>query len=275
MKIFNKLSPERREEYVRRMNKVKKEHPDTYFPSDYHRTMLTIGMGGIDLMLTAEEMAPWFFRSGGIPSSVQKLAGDTMIHAAALGDTEECDFLQKKLWGNINKKNSKGDTPLSCAIERKRLGTAEWLLQRGAKIIPNKKGWNPVLLACADGCIPALNMFKHHGIDFNQPYPRWEWEKGLPKKHFTYPIEVAVLSNHPNAPKVVQWLLDNGVSIDNKKEKGLLSIREVLLKKPEVLDPEVRQILRIKVAQTPLPQPVKQQKISLGRLSFWRTKERN
>ena len=272
MKIFNKLSPERRKEYVQRIQRVKKAHPDTYFPSNYHRTMMTVDMLGIDNMLSIEEYAPWFCRSRGIPSSVQKMASDAIIHAAALGDLVECDFLRKELWADVNKKDFDGDTALLCAIERKRLGAAEWLLKHGAKILPNKKGWNPVLVACAEGCIPALNMFKYYGIDFNQPYTRWEWEKGLPKKHFRYPIEIAVFSDHPKAPKTVQWLLDNGVSIDNKKEKGFLSIREVLLQKPEVLSPEVQQVLRIKAAQTPAPLPVPQ-KPFWQRLSLGRTKE--
>ena len=272
MKIFEKLSPERKEEYAQRIKAVKKAHPNTYFPSDYHRTMLTINMMGINGMLAIEESAPWFCRSSGIPSSVQKLAGDAMIHAAALGDTKECEFLRKDLWANLDRKDHDGDTALLNAVMRKRLGTAEWLLDHGAKILPNKKGWNPVLVACAEGCIPALNMFKYHGVDFNQPYARWEWEKGFPKKHLRYPIEIAAFSSHPNAPKVVQWLLDNGVSIDNKKEKGFLSIREVLLQKPEVLAPEIQQILRIKAAQTPAPLPVAK-KTFWKRLSFGKTKE--
>ena len=145
-------------------------------------------------------------------------------------------------------------------------------MTHGAKILPNKGSWNPVLWACYEGCIPALNMFKHHGVDFNQPYVRREWKKGLPKKCFYYPIEIAVCSDHPKAPKVVQWLLDNGVSIDNKKRKGFFSIREVFLQKPEVFSPEVRQILRIKVAQTPAP--LQQPKISFWqRFSICRTKE--
>lgn len=272
MKIFKKLSPERKKEYVQRIQRVKKAHPDTYFPSDYHRKMFTINIIGVDGMLTIAEHAPWPCRSAGIPSSAQKLAGDALIHAAALGDTEECEFLRKELWANLDRKDRDGDTPLLNAVMRKRLGTAEWLLQHGARILPNKKGWNPILVACAEGCIPALNMFKYHGVDFNQPYPRWEWKRGFPKKHFRYPIEIAVFSNHPNAPKAVQWLLDNGVSIDNKKEKGFFSIREVFLQKPEVLTPEIRQVLRIKVAQTPAP--LQQPKISFWqRLSFGRTKE--
>ena len=272
MKIFKKLSPERKKEYARRMKHVKEVHPDTYFSSDYHRKMFLINMIGIDGMLSIEAAAPWFCRSAGIPSSVQKLAGDAMIHAAALGDVDECKFLRNELWAQLDRKDIEGNTGLMNAVQHKRLGTAEWLLGHGAKILPNKRGWNPVLLACAEGCVPALNMFKYHGVDFNQPYVRWEWEKGFPKKHFRYPIEIAVLSDHPKAPKVVQWLLDNGVSIDNKKEKGFLSIRELFLQKPEVLSQEVRQILRTKVAQTPPPvQTVKQ--TFWQRLSFGRTKE--
>lgn len=275
MKIFDKLSPERQEEYWRRIRRVKEAHPDTYFPSYYHHIMSEVDMMAAKSCLTAQEAfncAVWPFCFSGIPASAQRYASDALLHAAALGDTEKCEFLYKELWADIDKKNSDGETPLLKAVQRKRLGTAEWLLRCGAKISTDKKGWNPVLVACYEACIPALNMFKYHGVDFNQPYSEWRWEKGLPKKRLYYPIELAIFSKHPKAPDAVQWLLDNGVSIDNKKERGYFSVRELFQENPESLSPEIRQILRTKIAQTPAPVQ-KSQRGSLSCLQQSRVKD--
>lgn len=173
----------------------------------------------------------------------RNLIKNTLPYLAPLGDTKLCDKVFQTGLVDINAKDDKGNTGLMNAVERKRLGTAEWLLQHGAKILPNKAGWNPVLLACWQGCIPALNMFKHYGVDFTQPYTHWDWKGTLPIKRLYYPIEIAVLSNQT---KAVQWLFDNGINVNDKIEKGY-SVRQMLAAKPEYFTQEIKEIITKKM----------------------------
>lgn len=253
---FYDYSPEKLAEYKCHIKKAKERTPDLHEPSEAARECLPYAMG-------------LRYYKGAINM------------AAELGDTKLCEYIYKenqiykKHPDVINARYGEGKwTPLMNAVARKRLGTAEWLLQHGAKILPNKSGWNPVLWACRDGCIPALNMFKHHGVDFNQPYPRWQWKKGLPRRHLYYPIEIALLANQA---KAVQWLFNNGVRVDDKSKKGC-SIREMFLENPAYFTQEMRQILIEKIAdesqQVNQSTPKHPKKCSFWqRLCIGRTKE--
>ena len=280
---YENLMPWRKEVYNRRMQKILDAHKSmSEFPESFrHHLMFETAMIAIDGMLKvtehcnqAIESLP-LMRFGRVllgmpefpepdeyktPRDVRKMAGDALIHAAALGRTKTCGMMLDDLKANINARDSKGNTALFNAVRRKRLGTAAYLWEHGAKILPNKEGLNPVLWACYEGCVPALNMFQHYGVDFNQPYSWWVWKKGLPQKNIIYPIEAAVCSENPKAAKAVQWLLDRDVSIDHKRE-GKLSIREVMQVNPTVLIPEIRAVLSKKtqadsqIIPTPEQQP--------------------
>ena len=164
-----------------------------------------------------------------------------------MGNTKECDFLINSWFADIDTKDADGHTALFNAVKRKRLGTAEYLLKNGAKILPNRKGWNPVLWACHEGFIPALNMFKHYGVDFNKPYSRWFWKKGLPKKETIYPITVALLSNKASS---VRWLLDNGISVNDQAGKDC-TVRGLFEQNPKFFTQEIRQMMAEKMLSEP------------------------
>ncbi len=256
---YKDWSDERKAEYKRRVEKIMEAHPDTFYPSKYHETMKWVCLeAAIAMWQTDIAYRCAIFPFGGWsekPSPYsRKFAEEALMHAAALGDKELCENIHKDFETDINAKTgTKRDTALLASVERKRLQATRWLLEHGAKILPNKDGWNPVLWACFDACIPALNMFKHYGIDLNQPYSFWQMRKGIPHRIIFYPIEAAVCSKHPNAPKTVQWLLDNGVSIDKTKGRRH-SIREILISRPNFFHPEVRKILARKATETPEPQ---------------------
>ena len=254
---YKDWSDERKAEYNRRIEKIKKAHPETFYPSSYHETMKWVFLQAACTMWQADiafKKAVFPF-AGWSPKPfrhTRKFAQEALIHAAALGDKETCENIHKDFETDINVKDKKGNTALLTSVERKRLQVTQWLLDKGAKILPAKNGWNPVFEACCEGCIPALNMFMHYGVDFNQPYFHWTWKKGIPHKDYYYPIEVAVVSKHPNAAKTVQWLLDHGVSIDNK-HKDRPSIRTVLKTNPSVFQPEIREILTRESVRTREP----------------------
>jgi len=225
---FHDFSDDKLAEYERRIKRIKEKHPTTFYPSETPRRRLNFTM-----YLGDDKNA--------------------INMAAALGDTQLCQHIYRGNPEVIDAKYSEnGDTPLMNAVQRKRLGTAEWLLQHGANILPNKKGYNPVLWACVKGYIPALNMFKHYGVDFNQPVVHWSWfgcpgDRHLPRKEIVYPIMLAL-----RQPKTLQWLIDNGASIDVRYETGK-SIRDNLEKHPERFVSECRKILLKKAAETPIP----------------------
>ena len=170
MNIYEKLSPERREKYRMRVEKIKKANPDAFFPSEYHKRMLGINLIGIDGMNGLRRAFPIISRIFRSDITMKQYAGQALAHAAAIGDLALCRKLYTDIHAPLDTKDEKGHTQLMNAVKRKRLGVAEYLLQKGAKIIPEQDGWNPVLEACATGCIPALNMFKYHQVDFNQPF---------------------------------------------------------------------------------------------------------
>ena len=283
---FYDFPPERRAEYIRRIKEVKVAHPDIKYPSEKYWDMVTYCLAGSEIKHIKNldemrentdlfELRKWILSA---KKPFPNLIKSTLPYLAPLGDTHLCDKVFQTGLVDIDAKDTTGNTGLMNAVERKRLGTAEWLLQHGAKILPNKDGWNPVLLACYQGCIPALNMFKHHGVDFTQPYSKWEWKKAFPRKHLYYPIEIAVLSNQT---KVVQWLFNNGVSVNDKLEKGY-SVRQMLATKPEYFTQEIRQILIEKSLENPkksVEEIQKNVKKTQPRKTFWqhfsfgRTKE--
>ncbi len=246
---FYDFSPERTAEYMRRINRVIKAHPYDRYPSQFDRDFLCYAMR-------------------------LNLTSTSMNMASRLGDTKLCEKIYSEKSNTINAKDNKGNTPLMNAVQRKRLGTAEWLLQHGAKILPNKAGWNPVLLACWQGCIPALNMFKHYGMDFTQPYKHLEWKGSIPRQRLIFPIEIAVLSNQA---KAVEWLFNNGVSVNDKMEKGY-SVRQMLAAKPEYFTQEIKEIVMKKMfdeSQEAIQdiQKIPQKRSFWQRISFGRIKE--
>ena len=101
---------------------------------------------------------------------------------------------------------------------------------------------------------------------------------GLPRKHPYYPIEIAVISNQA---KAVQWLFNNGVSFNDKMEKGY-SVRQMFAAKPEYFTQEIHQILTEQIMKESqksaeeIQKDVKKtqpKKTFWQRLSFGRTKE--
>ena len=253
--VYKDLSPERKAEYRRRIEKIKKAHPDKFYPSEYHSRIVgayAITMENMLRFYKQFEAAAWpFILWDEVPPRVRKVASLSLSHTAAMGDKGLCEALWTELGADVDFKDKEGNTALLKAVERKRLGVAEWLLDRGAKISSNKSGWNPVLLACYMGCVPALNMFHHHGIDFNHPYTQWGWKKGIPYKKLCYPIQAAVFSDQPKAPQAVQWLIDHGVSIDTKGS-AYASVRKVFQNNSPFLRPEIKEILMQTVNKTPV-----------------------
>ena len=259
---FKDWSSERKKEYWERVKKIKAAHPDKFYPSEYHHVMLEISLRAAECMNNIEAyyqaavfpFAGWsalYGKSVQLPKSVRKFAGKALVHAAALGDVELCETLHKDLGADVNTKDGK-DTALSCAVERRKLPAARWLLDHNAKIMSDRHGFNPVLSACVDGCVPVLNMFKYYGINFNTGYTCWARSKKLklPEKVTLYPLVVAACCKQP---KAVQFLIDNGADIDVPlfRRKGP-TIRDLV--NSGKLDQETNAILAKKAAETPKPQ---------------------
>ena len=239
--IPKRYTKEHMHAYRERVARFKQRHPEAKLPAIDRRDLV-------------------------IASMVIRGYRNAMLLSAELGDIKTFEYIcEEKQAGrhgwdkipdiiNVEGRTEK-DTPLLCAIQRKRLGAAKWLLQRGARIVPTKGGWNAVFEACHQGSIPALNLLKRYGIDFNQGYVN---KTNKDQKVF-YPLSVAFADKNP---KVVQWLLDNGASIDVPLF-GKLTARDVskIPGSEEAIGSEIKEMLVKKAAETPAPvKPV----------SFWK-----
>ena len=287
---YENLMPWRKEVYNRRMQKIlgSKKRMSEFPESFWRQVRFDISMQAImgianvvehyeNQPLIAGVKALMGKRGGEIetPSSIKGIAGEALIEAAALGQTKTCEaMLGEGFEANINTQDSDKRTALYHAIRRKRLGTASYLLEHGARVdIPNEHVLPPVLKACEDGCIPVLNMFKHHKIDFNKGYElikRGKTRFSHPKKCILYPLEVAFFGKQT---KVVRWLLDNGADVNIfNPSVGKYTVR-LLAEEENFLDPETKGILKSKIRPVPSVKPVPQQKpgfIQRARVLFQR-----
>ena len=235
--IYEKLSSERKGEYDRRLKNIKPSKEKDIAIG--HRVMLGIGMQSISALWNAElhydammpSLGPTSIQLGAVPRSVSKMAAKTMKHAAFLGDTDTCKYLHEELGGNIDK------TSVHLALDRKRLGTAGYLWEH---LSSGDERQEAIALACQDGCMPALNMFKYHKVDFNLPY-RYQWKQhwySRPEKKEIYPLEVACLWGQS---KAIRFLCENGAKIGLAHEGK--TIRAIIYQKDSPLDAETKQFL--------------------------------
>ena len=235
------LSPKRRAEYERRHNNIKRS--ETNRTAAWHRYLFASGMQAINtalepdahyeaqisnLLSPVSDQPPVIEK--GIPISVSKMASDVMKHAAFLGNTDSCRFLHEDLGGKVS------EEAYLQALDRKRLGTAGYLWAH----LSAPQRAQAVVLACMEGCMPALNMFKYRQADFNQPY---EWEEkqywfAKPIQRKVYPLEGACAHGQT---KVIHFLIENGATINACN--GGSHIRAMVFAKKPVLDEETKQFL--------------------------------
>lgn len=156
-------------------------------------------------------------------------ASRALYYAARFGKIALAEKLIDTYGADINYRGGKvGHTPLHQALIGKRLGMAEYLLKKGAKIRPNKNGDTPTVWACAFGRPLAIPMFRKYGVDFNKPDVVWSlipdilgWGR---IKH--YPLALAFLCRHP---QTLQNLIDVGVDLNMPViYTGLLHKRKTL-----------------------------------------------
>lgn len=235
------LSPQRQAEYERRLKAIKENKEN--FKSKVHRLLLFGGMLGIRVGLKGSLHYEMQAKAGlamfskkpivvgkKIPSSVSKMASDVMEHAAFLGDTDSCKFLHEDLGGKVS------EGAYLQALDRKRLGTAGYLWQN----LSAAQRTQAVVLACMKGCMPALNMFKYHQADFNEPYEeeeRLHWYS-KPVKRKIYPLEGACAQGQS---KAIHFLIENGAKVGVCH--GGEHIRAMVFAKKPILDEETKKFL--------------------------------
>ncbi|MBP5344521.1 MAG: hypothetical protein J6Y85_05570 [Alphaproteobacteria bacterium] len=235
--IYEKLSSERKGEYDRRLKNIKDSKEN--YESLVHRLMLSAGMQTISTLWNIESyyeakmpsFGPSPVMHGAVPRSVSRMAANTMSHAAFLGDTETCKYLHEELGGAIDQ------TSYFLALDRKRLGTAGYLWEHLSSGDARQKA---IVFACQNGCMPALNMFKYHKVDFNLPY-RYEYRPhwySRPERREIYPLEVACLWGQS---KAIRFLCENGAKIGLAHEGK--TIRAMIYQKDSPLDAETKQFL--------------------------------
>ena len=189
-------------------------------------------------------------------------ANRALYYAAVLGKIPLAEKLIDTYGADINYRGGKvGHTPLHQALIGKRLGMAEYLLKKGAKIRQNKNGDTPLVWACAFGGSHDISVFHRYGFDFNKPDVVWNVKKEFfgwgRVKH--YPVAVAFACHNP---KVLQKLIDTGVRLDIPVfYSGIFHKRKTLqevIEDPEILKershPECVKIVRQALANRHLQQ---------------------
>ncbi len=235
------LSSQRQAEYERRLNNIKRNKTNSI--SANRRARFCAGMAGINVALKSHAndatkasmlMAPVSEQPlairGSIPNYASDMASDVLEHAAFLGDTKTCKYLHEVLHGKIS------ENAYLQALERKRLGTAGYLWQH----LSATQRTQAVVLACMEGCMPALNMFKYHQVDFNEPYEeeeRLHWYS-KPLKRKIYPLEGACSQGQS---KAIYFLIENGAKVNACN--GGEHIRAMVFATKSILDEETKQFL--------------------------------
>lgn len=90
------------------------------------------------------------------------------IDAAIDGDLEELKALLPRLPDGVNTKDDDGSTLLLCAVDFGHNHIAKYLLQRGAAIEENSRGYTPTFVAAENGDEPCLKTLL--GYDPNSMY---------------------------------------------------------------------------------------------------------
>lgn len=124
---------------------------------------------------------------------------------------------------DVNYQDSEGHTPLLNALDRKRLGMAEFLLQHGANPnMKNKRGWTPVIRSIYFSHPLSFPILKKYGADLDKPLYTFQWQTSFPffKREKYYPLTLACLTvDDKNGRGVVKSLLKSGANPDISYEK--------------------------------------------------------
>ncbi|KAK7463322.1 hypothetical protein BaRGS_00038123 [Batillaria attramentaria] len=107
-----------------------------------------------------------FLISSGADMERRPNNGNSLMHLAAAGGSEQCC---KELWAhglNINEQNSDGNTPLFCAVHAKQVKTANFLLKAGCRVDERGlHGMTALNEAAFIGHVPLLKTLLRHGAD--------------------------------------------------------------------------------------------------------------
>jgi hypothetical protein len=227
------LSPERQKEYAARVKRVL----DKEVPESYHYRCLYEAYFELYKTIAKAQLA---FAESVFPlcdptkhtASMKKIASKMLLMIAALGDVEKGRKIIHELKADVNYQDPNGNTPLSYAIRRKRLGMAEMLLENGADANKqNKQQLTPLLKACFLGVDKAIPVFARYQVDLNQKITFRKWNKfGLGwKTYHLYPLTYAITYGRT---RVVSELLKHGANLDTQYV-GKYSFRETLEKDKE------------------------------------------
>ena len=242
------LSPARQEEYESRLEHVL----DKGMPESYrYRCLYDLCLHSYKSLAKAQFVFDEAFFPFANPekhtSGMKKMASEMLLMTAALGEVKRGQKIIHELKADVNYQDSNGNTPLSYAIRRKRLGMVEMLLENGADANKqNKQQLTPLLKACFLGVDKVIPVFARYQVDLNQKISFRKWNKfGLGwKTHHLYPLTYAVTYGRT---QVVSELLKHGANLDTQYV-GKYSFRETLEKDKEfnlkLFTPEMHNIFR-------------------------------
>ena len=204
------FSSPKKESRMRLMaSRLTPEQSDRLLARLLNRLRILTDLTCLDIDLSADRFNPLaLFNPKHVGRSVRKQASRTLLSLAAEGKYfDTVQLCVEKLKADVNITDKDGNTPLMIAIQSGRTRVARYLLQKGARLIPNKWGMTPLTLALIHDMPAMIGLFAENGVDLNQRIPELEETPVLcaallNKRLFVKPFKKNRLSSHRQSPAV-------------------------------------------------------------------------
>jgi ankyrin repeat protein len=149
-----------------------------------------------------------------LSAKIRKFDRHFPIHAIGRGMMETVELLLKQSGGDVNGRNSNGETPLYTASYGKSLEVVKWLIENGADVNkPARKGyiyshgWTPLHQVADGGYLDVAKLLIENGADVNK----------LSDCH-----SPLLLASQKGNIEIVKLLLENGAEVDKSSKDGII-----------------------------------------------------
>lgn len=222
--LWSRLSPEQSDQVVQRL---------------LNRLKIMTDLACLDVYLSADRFNPLaLFNPKHVGRSVRKQASRTLLSLAAEGKYfDTVQLCVEKLKADVNITDKDGNTPLMIAIQSGRTRVARYLLQNGARLIPNKWGMTPLTLALIHDMPAMIGLLAENGVDLNQRIPELE----------ETPVLCAALLNKP---KSLRKLLELGATVHVTTKQGT-PLTDIVSRRSDKILPEIRTLICQAVQKEP------------------------
>lgn len=234
------FSSPKKESRMRLMaSRLTPEQSDRLLARLLNRLKILTDLTCLDIDLSADRFNPLaLFNPKYVGRNVRKQASRTLLGLAAEGQYfNTVQLCVEKLKADVNITDKDGNTPLMIAVNAGRTRTARFLLQKGARLIPNKKGISPLTLALIRDMPAMIGLFAENDVDLNRRIPELE----------ETPVLCAALLNNP---KSLRKLLELGATVHVTTKQGT-PLTDIVSRRSDKILPEIRMLICQAVQKEP------------------------